>query len=189
MTLFIGISGKLGAGKDTVGAMLAAELGAHKVVKTSFAAPLKVMAGALTGNRDFVLDLEGRADRGYKDAPAPGFGMTNGQILQKLGDVARDTFGRDVFLRGLARLGDSLEVVIFTDMRYPAEAEWVQAQPRHLLVRVNGDPAGERARSSRDPNHSSETALDEWDFDVVIDNTGDRAHLAVQVKKLAERCL
>jgi hypothetical protein len=38
------------------------------------------------------------------------------------------------------------------------------------LIRLNGDPSGERARSTRNLEHPSETALDNYPhFDVIID--------------------
>lgn len=68
-------------------------------------------------------------------------------------------------------------------MRFPNEMLFVRDR-NGLALKVFGDPKGIRARSSRNPNHISEIALDhrdDWDF--IIDNTKDDiGNLQTQVK-------
>ena len=60
---------------------------------------------------------------------------------------------------------------IVSDVRFENELRAIKERGG-IVIRLEGDPVGMRARSSRDPNHVSETALDKFeDFDLVLQNT------------------
>lgn len=64
-------------------------------------------------------------------------------------------------------------LVLIGDGRFPNEVEWVKERCGGMSIRLNGDPGGERARSTRDKTHISETALDAYDaFDLVLSTDG-----------------
>lgn len=95
---------------------------------------------------------------------------TVGEALQKVG-AQRRAESPTYWIDRLAEYVDTLEckLVIVGDVRHTDEAEWVRARGG-LLVRLNGDPGGERAASTRDHTHRSETELDDYaGFDMVFD--------------------
>ena len=80
---------------------------------------------------------------------------------------------------------------IITDVRFPNEAQAIK-QKGGIVIRVNRGYALERLGNSKLPKlkhnsvtqHLSETSLDNYDFDYVIDNNKDIEHLIKEVKKL-----
>jgi hypothetical protein len=53
-----------------------------------------------------------------------------------------------------------------------------------IMIRINGDPALVRANSNRDLNHISETALDNADFEYVINNNGTLTELREKLEEI-----
>lgn len=69
---------------------------------------------------------------------------------------------------------------IITDCRFPNEAEAVKSR-EGIIIRVNR--TGVKATNA----HPSETSLDDWDFDYVIDNDGSMEDLLEKVKTIYEK--
>lgn len=132
--MILGLSGKMGAGKNTVADRLAAYLEPRsvRVVQVSYAAKLKESAAALFGVR--VADLER-----WKNNPAarvtisaPGgvhHQQTVRSMLQRYGTEShRDMFGSDFWLAAALPVGsdyaDALYVV--TDVRFENEAKRIR---------------------------------------------------------------
>lgn len=173
--MLIGISGKMGAGKDT----LAQCLQQFKTYNRSFeikkfASKLKECAYLLTGVRD-QWSQEG------KQRYLLEWGMTVGEFQQKLGtEAVRDNIHPDAWI--IALFSDYQEMgfydeysnysVVFpdwiiTDVRFPNEADAIKRRGGYL-VRINGT----RTKDVRDANHVSETALDSYQgFDYIFDNS------------------
>jgi hypothetical protein len=101
-----------------------------------------------------------------KDDPI--YGYT--QILQWYGtDVAR-VHDPDTWVKALDKrlLLDDPEVAIVCDVRFPNEAAYIKEKGGHLIEvrRLNAD-GSQFLDKGRDPNHPSETALDNyegWDY-------------------------
>lgn len=79
-------------------------------------------------------------------------------------------------------------ISVYTDTRFPNEYEWVKASGG-VTIRVKRDAPVNVVEttltpSSRDPNHPSETALDNYVFDYVIDNNGSLEETQQQVEKI-----
>lgn len=71
-------------------------------------------------------------------------------------------------------------VTIVSDCRFPNEADAGRARGG-VVIRLNRKDARKDAHG-RDPNHISETALDNYEyFDLVIDNDGTRGEMARKV--------
>lgn len=102
-------------------------------------------------------------------------GMTSkdGALLQKVG-VARRNVDTDVWVRALYHtLAERRpEVAIITDMRFPNEVAMVHEMGGYAVKVERRLSDGRLFRTQdRDPDHSSETALDGFDgFNAVIDN-------------------
>jgi hypothetical protein len=119
-----------------------------------------------------------------KDDPIYGYGP----ILQWYGTEIIRKQDPDHWVDIVANKLDanSPELAIITDVRFPNEAEFIKANDGYLVevIRVNED--GTRYLDpNRDPNHPSETALDEynkWDF-IIRCKSGDLD--ALKYKSLA----
>lgn len=71
-------------------------------------------------------------------------------------------------------------MTIVSDCRFPNEADAGRARGG-VVIRLNRKDARKDAHG-RDPNHISETALDNYEyFDLVIDNDGTRGEMARKV--------
>ena len=178
----IGLTGKMGAGKDEVFKRLQTVFGEHLYRRASFADPLKDSVAALFDvNRDVldawknepnmrvsVLDLKGNG----RDL---GRSFSVREILQRYGTEAhREIFGEDfwvdVAMRELekqrgkdAMLRVGPYTYVFTDVRFENEARAIE-NAGGRLVRVRGvdDDTGD---------HASEAGVPDSFIDYEIDNT------------------
>lgn len=175
--MLIGISGKIGAGKDTLAECLS-EIHYGGFENKKFADALKRAATIITGWED-QWSREGKAH--YLE----NFGMTVGEFQQQLGKKMREIYP-DVWIDALfAQYENKFHTMenctgqhrhyqhcmpdwIVTDMRFPNEARTVRAH-NGLLIRIDG------TRTPDDPrpkNDISETALDDWAvWDYRFDNS------------------
>jgi dephospho-CoA kinase len=158
--MIIGISGKIGSGKDTLAQMIMEQdptFTAHK-----FADKLKQIAILLTGFHD-------QWSREGKNIFLEPWSMTVGELQQRLGTEAirNGLHPRAWILALFADYCPKLNWII-TDVRFPNEVLAILGYGG-ILVRLNGREVIE----GRDRNHLSETALDGYGrFDVVVDNSG-----------------
>ena len=175
----IGLSGWARAGKDTVAARLVSE---HGYTKIGWADLLRACVVAL----DPVVGLEYQAPRafgprdqvpyrlvrytevldryGYEGAKSSPFAEECRGALQKMGtEVGRNLLGADIWVQATMNSLDPAKRYVFIDCRFPNEADAVRdAGGKVLRVRREGvGPAND---------HASETSLDDYRFDVIIDN-------------------
>ena len=184
--LLILISGKMHSGKDTAARILKNllwnEYCDFQLCTRQFARGVKETTATLTDQTYDALNT----DEGKKKH-CKLLRCTNGEALQKLGTAVREAFDTDVWIRKVFDDMIDAHVTIVTDCRYRNEAEAGRAREA-ILIRVNGDPSGMRATSKRDPNHPSETELDDYPyFDAVIDNSEKGENLLE--KKIREQVL
>ena len=171
-----------------------------------FAGKLKTIASMLTGipkhkfeDQEFKKTFLGPEwSTGVEDMPFADLTqvkmelkMTVREFLQKLGtDGLRDGLHTNVWVNALfadyqcthadqAPNGLDCDNWIITDCRFPNEAQAVK-QHGGIIIRVNR-PGVEAINA-----HPSETALDHWKFDVVIDNDGTVQDLLAKVKTILE---
>ncbi len=167
----IGISGKKRSGKNTIAEYLQRVYGYKEA---AFAAPLKESARIIFGLTPAHTDGE------LKEVLLPAWGLTSRQIMQLLGTEAmRAAFGADVWIKSLfARIDNDAKAVAVSDVRFPNEA-WAISTAGGVVVRVN------RAGLVSD-DHPSETALDDYAFDYVVQNDGSIGELYNQVDAIIE---
>lgn len=175
----IAISGRRGAGKDTV-ADLIQSLQPAQWHRASFAARLKEFAQQLTGHQD-MFSQEG------KTTFLPEWGMTAGELLQKLGtDAIRNGLHENAWVLACFAGMKPDGHYIITDCRFPNEADAIRAKGG-IVIRVEGDPLKQQSDGTRDDNHPSEVALDDYPwFDAIIDNTGTLDQLKGHVRLMLE---
>lgn len=160
MSQLIGISGKMGSGKDEAAKMFI-EAGYTPI---AFGTNVKCLVGCIVG-----MEYETINTREGKALYIPSYGKTVGQLLQTIGDGLRSLIDPDVWIESLFAAHNIQEgKFVITDVRYPNE---VKAIFHHggSVVRI-GRPLKERKKclegDMRSFDHSSETALD---FDFILD--------------------
>ena len=167
--MIIGISGKIGSGKDTAGQILQEYTG-WEIYK--FADALKDCVCRIIGCTREQLE-----DREFKEISlGPVWGnLTPRTILQKMGtEGGREAIYDDVWVNAtFAGLDPDSDNMIITDMRFLNELEAVKSRGG-LTIRIN---RGE----GNTGDHPSETALDDANFDYVIDNNGTIEDLTISI--------
>jgi dephospho-CoA kinase len=182
----IGISGKLGSGKTTVAAMI---VGANGGTEIAFADAIRTIATTLTCDELFKIGTQD-----FKNEPCViDATFSNGELLVKVGTALREHIHPDVFVKALEQkiaLSTSdvrgTPYIVVSDVRFKNEAAMVK-RLEGKIVRVEGDPAGVRAASKRDPKHPSECELDDYDaFDAIVKNDGTVDDLRNQIVALVQ---
>jgi hypothetical protein len=195
--MIIGISGYSGSGKDLVGTIIQ-EISLNKWHIKKWAGKLKTIASILTGipvenfeDQEFKKTLLGPEWGTVKDIPlneVPVFAdiqfnslMTVRDFLQKLGtDAIRDSLHENTWVNATMIDYTAESNWIITDTRFPNEAEAIK-KAGGIVVRIN--------RPGVQPinPHPSETSLDDWNFDAVINNDGDVSDIVHKVGLLLYR--
>jgi len=205
--MIIGINGKIGSGKDTIGDII------QKICITNdgpefevkkFAGKLKQIASLLTG-----IPVEKFEDQEFKKLDMnPEWGMTYREFLQRLGTEAmREGLHTNVWVNALfadykakwVSTGNAIEEDevslekeylnwIITDMRFENELEAVKEKGGITIrvVRPHGYTNPHTGEYKEMPlnYHPSETALDEATFDYEIINDGEIVDLIEKVKEI-----
>lgn len=159
----IGLSGKFGVGKDTAAEWIVKKHPEYKVV--AFASALKRIVAIMTSTTE-----ESQYTREGKAFVPPGFEHSVGKYQQILGMLGREHFRDDIWVN--IALNTPAEYKIITDVRFPNEVEAIK-KAGGVVIRINR--YGVVLNDGRDVNHCSETALDNYKFDWIIDNNGSLA--------------
>ena len=174
--MIIGISGKAGSGKDTVAKMLEVlyanpdisyEDFANKRYKNfadiqivHFADSLKETAQVLFR----IGEWETNTQEGKKTT-INWIGKTVRELLQGIGQGLRDAIDPNLWVKILFANTEGWSNYIIADVRYPNEVYAIKKR-NGVLIRIDRKGAGAG-------NHSSETALDDYNnWDVHIENNG-----------------
>ena len=190
--MIIGISGKIGSGKDTLSVVInyladksapdsfnrwEQPLEEYTYKNKKYAENLKCMVCFLIGcNR---IDLEDREFK-EKELGEEWDGLTPRKILQLLGtEAGREIIHPNIWVNSLFADYTTDSNWIITDVRFPNEAQAIKDRGG-IVIRVER-PGGE---SHCGGAHASETALDDYDFDIVINNDGTIDELIDKVKQL-----
>ena len=196
--MILGISGKAGAGKDTVCKMIVYTLWYYNYsqrlspfgiehyneqvlqyynlinridwYQTSFADKLKqCLSIILKTNRSAFEDNE------FKKCNIAWLGMSVRELLQKFGTAIRNEVCDDFWVKACLKDFEDDNNYLITDVRFKSEAKGIK-EKGGIIIRVNRDGAGAG-------NHISEVDLDDYSFDYVINNDGDMEDLLLKVKE------
>lgn len=190
--MIIGLSGYARAGKDTVADILVEH---HGFTKIAFADKLREALYELNpivrwDTNEFgswryyqvqhVIDEYGWD--GYKETK---YGDEIRRLLQRVGtEAGRQTLGENVWVDAavneIAKYPVGTNIVI-PDTRFPNEASMIKNRYNGYVWRVR------RPDTLAANAHQSETALDNWDFDMRISNNGTIEQLQNVVKGLLEK--
>lgn len=120
--------------------------------RARFATPLRECVQVLTG----VSVAESETEEG-KRRYLPDWGMTVGQMLQRLGtEAVRDSLHPDAWVLALFSHLDDDEIVVISDVRFPNEEKAIR-QRDGIIIHVERDQQTDLL-AGRDPSHASETA-------------------------------
>lgn len=180
----IGITGRAGAGKDTLAKMIKKEIDRHFWVDsriTSLAEPLKKIAGEVFGFT--TAQLYGPSEERNKPDPRwardDGRGpLTPREALQTLGTEWGRALHPDVWIRKLidthARMGDVVTIV--PDVRFDNEARAIQ-NFGGVVIRVDR-PGAASALTGEAATHASEAGVSLDLLNATVANDGDLRKLA-----------
>lgn len=168
----VGLVGRKRAGKDTFAAVLVEQNG---YTRASFADPLREAAYRL----DPIVEVESPREAVDADLPqfirlsavvdALGWERAKDEVqevrtvLQRLGTDAIRALDPDFWVRTAVDKLDPEVPTVFTDVRFPNEADAIRARGG-IIVRIERDLPDDGDR------HPSETALDDYDVDATIDD-------------------
>ncbi|KAA9327672.1 hypothetical protein F0P96_16985 [Hymenobacter busanensis] len=178
MLYLIGLAGKRGSGKDTVAHLVQQLEPARDWQIRSFGDAIKGVCAVLTGETTAPYYTQpGKAEL------APTYGLTRGEMLQQVGAALRAWRG-PVWIEALLANLPADHPVVVADIRFPDEADALRARGG-VIWRVEGDPLQQRGDGTRDDNHPSETAMDEYAaYAAVLRNAGSLDELQKRVAEL-----
>lgn len=182
MAQYIGLSGYARVGKDSVANILTGQ----GWTRYAFADKLKLAVKKLNPILDCELGTPFRLDDAITRHGADetkGLFPEYRRLLQVMGtEVGRDMFGENFWVdQALRDVGEN-DLAVFTDCRFPNEAQAIKARGG-VVWRV------ERSGYGPINGHASETSLDEWDFDGIIQNNGTLIDLKHKVELYARDLL
>ena len=178
--MILGLSGYARSGKDTVAEYLVERYG---FVRMAFADPMREAVARLNPWIDFaglriplsealrITDWDGLKDESTEIR----------SLLQRMGtEVGRHMFGEnfwvDYALNKAVESGH--ERIVFSDVRFPNEADSIKSFPRNKIWRID------RPGTTPANGHISEHALDDYQFDLYINNVHTKEHLYDAVDSL-----
>ena len=166
----ITIAGKAQHGKDTTAELLKNRLEVckeKKVLLTHYADLLKYVC-------EKFFDWDGKKDE------------VGRSLLQYVGTEVVRTVEPDYwvdFIKSiLTMFPDKWDYVIIPDTRFPNEIDNLKDDFDVVAVRV-ARPDFDNGLTEEQKNHKSEIALDDYEFDWIIDNNGNLNQLAAEVMK------
>jgi hypothetical protein len=168
--MIIGLSGYARSGKDTVAQYLIDEYG---FAKYAFADPIKKAMYILNPKLGDLKTYREMVDE-YGLEVSKSASQEVRRLLQVFGtEVGRNIFGENIWVDLCLNSIHSNRAVI-SDVRFPNEADKIKERGG-VVWRVN------RPQVNALNSHASETSLDDYDFDCIIDNSGTLESLYLSV--------
>lgn len=205
--MILGLSGYARAGKDTAADILVSNHGYRRI---GFADPVREMLSKLdpiVGNTGSEILIPNQAEyeratplntKMWLDFPALNcnirlsdvirrvgwdnykdtqYGFEIREQLQRLGtDAGRNLLGENIWVHAALSDVDYNDNIVITDCRFPNEAQAIK-DAYGTMWRV--ERPGIRPVNS----HASETALDDWHFDYVLNNDSTPKNLADRIER------
>lgn len=182
--MIVGITGRAGAGKDTVAAILRDH---HRFATMQFAAPLKTMLCSLLN-----VPKEAWEDREWKETVIPELGVSPREMAQTLGtEWGRNCCGKNFWVKigmhNAKSIGSELRkiddryTICFTDVRFENEADAIRSEGGYIIhIHRPGHDGGTKFQ------HPSEDGIQvDPLIDVVLVNDGTLEDLYEKVHSFA----
>ncbi len=167
--MLIGLTGKAGAGKDSVADILCQDYGFKR---TAFALHLKTMLASIDWPEP---------TRQEKEAIDPRFGVSWRQAAQRLGTEWARALDPDLWVKLTKQVISTPGDWVITDVRFENEAKMVRENG--VLIHVKGREADLKGATKL---HISEQGVPERPEDMFIDNSGTLEVLNTLVEALNE---
>lgn len=175
--MIIGLSGYAQSGKDTVAGML---MGLHKYERVAFADKIRELLLAMDPfvyANDGYYRLEDVIDTFGWEVAKVRFPEVR-RLLQDLGVGGRTIFGTNHWIvEALKDIARDKKVIV-TDVRFTNEASFLKDVYGAQIWRVVRPGVGAVN------GHPSESQMDDWTYDAVIQNDGDLDDLKSKIKNL-----
>ena len=182
MSLLVGLSGYARSGKDSAATVLTD----GSWVRASFADKLREFLLALDPLVPTDPNVTGSHERLSSLVAAYGWETCKDNLgevrslLQRCGtEAGRKVLGEDVWVNAVLSSMTSLTPIVVTDVRFPNEANAI-VKRGGMVLRINRPGIGPKANADGEV-HASETALDDWRFDYVLQNDGTLEELHAEV--------
>ena len=173
--MIIGLSGYANAGKDSVAQILVEKFGYKRMAFADAIRDILYTLDPLTNNGLHVKAVVD--DYGWDIAKQD---IEIRRLLQVLGtEVGRNVFGDDVWVDVLISKLEPMDKVVITDVRFQNEAREIH-NLAGVLWRINRDGV------SAVNEHISETQMDQYLFDEIVDNDGSLDDLENTIIDLIE---
>jgi len=179
--MIIGISGKFCSGKDTL-AQIIIQYYQDKGYETKhlkIADGLKKICSIITGSSmEDQYTQEGKSKTNCCE-------ITNGRLQQLVGTVLREEINPNIWIFPVMEYckNNPDTICIISDCRFKNEAQIIK-QNGGILIRINRMNEIHNSQNGRDHNHVSETDLDNYKFDYVIENNGTLQDLKNTAQKI-----
>jgi hypothetical protein len=180
--MIIAISGKIGSGKSTVGDIFERE----GFVLDSFAKSVKDICCILFGYDRDTIEGSTPNSRIWREA----IDKKNTNLLKRdftprdamvlVGtEFGRNMIHNNIWIETLFNRYDKNKHLLVTDLRFPNEYEEIKKRGG-IVIRINR-PITTKLTNLNSSNHISECALDNHNFDYVINNDGTLYDLEISV--------
>lgn len=150
--LYVGLGHKARQGKDSIA----------RLINIRYPALTRVMGFA------DALKTYCRVAKGMKEKDAP--------LLQEVGVSMRENWGRDIWIEALKWTAQDYPqpIILIPDVRFANEAKFITDHDGALVrVRRLMEDGSQFVPTDRDPLHESETALDDYPWEMTIDIADD----------------
>jgi hypothetical protein len=177
--MIIGLSGYAQSGKDSVANILVEK---YNFTRVAFADPIRNLLWDLNPVLKTDYTLQGIVSAYGWDVAKTQFPEVR-RLLQELGVSARKRLGEDIWvIAALHEMDDATKNYVITDVRFENEAVMIRQLGGELWrIQRPGVEAVNR--------HISETALDKYKWDRVLDNEGTLKDLELVVQTRVEPLL
>ena len=168
----IGISGKAGAGKDTLGKYLCDE---YRCMHYYFAKPLKEGAKIMFGLSDEQIE--------NKEKVIEPWGISPRKIYQLLGTEVGRGIDVNIWVKNAEMFVKSVagHTVVITDVRFDNEAHWIHSRGGAVINIVRDQ------KDIYENKHSSEGGLKPDNIDLTIHNNGTIADMCNEVTYMIQK--
>jgi hypothetical protein len=181
--MIIAISGKIGSGKSTVGDIFEKQ----GFVLDSFAKSVKDICSILFGYDRNKIEGSTPADRLWREkidknnTNLIGKDFTPRDAMVLVGtEFGRNMIHPNIWIETLFNRSDKNKDLLITDLRFPNEYEEIKKRGG-IVIRINRPNLTNLINNSNSSNHISECALDNHNFDYVINNDGTLYDLEISI--------
>ena len=164
----IGVSGKIGSGKDFITDFLSSKIAERFNVlpdHRKFAEKVKLVTAVLTDKPEKTMYTQ----KGKQEF-IESFNQTVGELQQIVGTEIFRAYDPDFWIKATFTDYESGQCVIVSDVRFKNEADYILDKLHGIIIRIEGDPLHIRKNSKRDMTHASECDLDEYDRFTLVHN-------------------